>query len=483
MKRRLYIERKYAKQVTDLLSNNPRCNLFASPGMGKTVMSLTALDMISMTETDVWPVLVVGPLRVVNTVWAREVEEWAHLDGLKVSVIVGTPAQREAAVKQHADIYCINYENLLWLHLLLEHTKWPFKTVIPDESTRLKNLRCHWSAGNKKTGRKALIVGEAGSLRAAALAKNAVKYPRHINMSGTPAPKGLQDLWGQNWFVDFGKGLGNSFNAFKNRWFIYPKGENGYKAPLVPMEHAHEAITEAIKPHTLTLDAYDWFPIKRPREIDVFVELPEKVRKHYNTMLRKYYLQITKDKDITAVNAAVKTMKLLQIASGTVLDEDKVPHNLHGEKLEALESIVENTQGKPLLVVYHFKADAARIKKKFTNAVLLSSNSKRQKVQEDQWNAGKIDMLLVHPQSAGHGLSLQHGGYQIVFYTPWWNSEYYDQVIERIGPTRQYQSGYDRYVEVYRILARRTVDQTVLQVLKDRGEVQDAIKQATKWLT
>lgn len=479
MTRKKYTKRKYADQVNRMMFTQPRCNIFASPGMGKTVMTITALETLNVVETDVYPILVIAPKRVANTVWSQEVDEWTHLHHLKVSKMTGTPAQREAALKAHADIYVINFDNIVWLHEMLDGKTWPFKTVVVDESTRFKNLRASTRVSPK--GKKFLMF-KGGSVRANALGRNAFKYVRHVNLSGTPAPQGLQDLWGQNWFIDFGASLGTSFETFKNRWFIYPRGADGFKSKLTPMPHAEREITRRIKPHSLTLDAYDWFPIEKPREIVEYIDMPAKTRKQYNTLLRQYAAEIKEDKTITAVNAAAKTMKLLQFASGMVLDEDKETHELHREKLDALESIFENQQGSPLLVVYHFKHDMRRILNKFKFAEVLSSNEKKQKEQEDAWNEGKIPMLLIHPASCGHGLSLQHGGHRMAFFTPWWDAELHDQVIERIGPTRQYQSGYKRAVDIYYILARKTVDETVLQVLKNKGVVQDAILEAVKWL-
>lgn len=400
--------------------------------MGKTAATLIALDSLSLTGDRTFPALVIGPLRVANSVWSREVDKWAQLNGLRVAKVLGTPAERVAAIKSHADIYTIHYGLLEWLIQTLDGA-WPFATVIGDESTRLKSQRCSYRK-HAKTGKVSFYAG--GAVNAAALARHAHRAERWINLTGTPAPNGLKDLWGQHWFVDFGASLGNSYDAFTRRWFFQRRGTSAEQAIFEPLPHAHDEITRRIAPTTISVNAYDWFDVDKPREVDMEVELPEPLMKQYRKLHNEAVLRLSEETTITAVNAGAITNKCLQFASGHVFDKDGNAHFIHHEKLDALESLVENLNGAPLLVAYSFKPDRDAILKRFKFAELLPSGAKQQDT-EDRWNAGKIPMLVVHPASCGHGLSLQDGGCDIALYGPGWDAELYAQIIERIGPVRR----------------------------------------------
>lgn len=468
----LFAPRDYQRKLISHMTSVPRHNGFASPGMGKTVSTLTALNIMSLVD-DVFPALVIGPMRVANSVWHREVEQWAHLKGLRVSRVLGTLDERLAALRAPADIYTTHYGLLAWLHSYFEDKKWPFRWVVGDESTRLKNNRCSFQ--RSKTGKLFLRAG--GGVNASAIARYAPRTPYWTNLSGTPAPNGLKDLWGQHWYVDFGAALGNSYDAFTKRWFYQRHGTQREQAVFDPLPHAFDEITERMRPTTISLDAYDYFDCARPREVNVEIELPEAVMKQYKKMEREALIKLSDEKVITAVNAGVATNKCRQIASGHVFDGQGASHLIHDEKLTALEALVENLQGAPLMVAYHFKPDLAAILKRFKFAVALPSGAKQQQV-EDDWNAGKIPMLLVHPASAGHGLNLQHGGHNLCIYTPDWDLELYLQVIERIGPVRQMQAGYDRVVSVYRLVAKDTFDEMMVnQIIPGKNTLQNAFNE------
>ena len=452
-----------------------RFNLLMSPGMGKTACSIEIMNIRSFVS-DSFPALAIGPLRVANSVWNREVNKWAAFKGLRVSKILGTLQERIAALHTPADIYTIHYGLLTWLHKYLEEsgTPWFFKTVIADESTRLKHARPSFRK-HPKSGKVSLYI--AGSANAGALARYAVKTPYWINMTGTYTPNGLQDAWGQQWFIDFGESLGSSYDAYTKRWFYQRRGTSAEQAVFEPHDHALDEITRRLKPSTISLDAYDWFDVEKPREVDIEIEMPEKHMKAYRKLHREAVLKLENEKVITAVNAGAITNKCMQYASGNIYDEDRVSHFIHSEKLEALESLQENLNGAPLLVGYHYIPTREAILKRFPKAELLPSG-KKQKEVEDRFNAGKIPMLVVHPSSAGHGLDLQHGCHNLCIVDPYWDWEMYAQLIERIGPVRQMQAGYNRLVHVYRLRMKRTFDEVVIDRLDTKASVDSAVRGA-----
>lgn len=428
-----------------------RCNLWAEMGMGKTSATLAVLSMMKVLGSNYFPVLVLAPKRVAESVWPKEIEKWDDFQHLTCSVVLGPAYEREAALKRKADIYTINYENLLWLVETLDG-EWPFMTVVADEATALKGFRLRH-----------------GGKRAAALSKVARRTGRWINLTGTPSPNGLLDLWGQNWFVDYGARLGKSFTAFKERWF----DENVYERTIKPRPAAIREIPAALRDVTLALRTEDWFDLDVPVETDVEIDLPPRARRLYDEMERDLFFELGGDLSIEALNGAARSGKCLQIAAGAVWDneEEKAWHPLHTAKIDALRSVMEEAAGAPLLVAYHFRFDRERLLKAFPQARSLTYDH-----DIDDWNAGKIPMLLVHPASAGHGLNLQDGGNHIVFYSQGWALEHRLQVIERIGPMRQRQSGHNRPVYITNIVARDTIEQTVLRpAMRDKKAVQDTV--------
>ncbi len=308
-----------------------------------------------------------------------------------------------------------------------------------------------------------------GGSRARALAKVAhTKSRRFIGLTGTPAPNGLKDLWGQVWFVDRGERLGRTFSAFEARWFT--KGWDGYS--LQPREFAQAEIEDRLKDVCLTVKGLD---VDEPIRNVIEVELPKDARKTYEEMERDMWALI-EGEGVEAVNAAVRTSKCLQLSNGAVYKEDGSWAVVHDEKIDALKSVVEEANGMPVLVAYNFKSDLARILAAVPGAKPLDDNPKT----IVDWNAGRIPVLVAHPASAGHGLNLQDGGNILAFFGLNWNLEEHDQIIERIGPQRQKQSGYDRPVFIHYILARGTVDAMVLDRLVNKRSVQDVLLEAMK---
>lgn len=474
---KVFTPHEYQRLAIQHATSMDRCNLWLSPGMGKTASTLVALQIKSMVS-DTFPALVVGPMRVANSVWDREVEKWADFKGLRVVKVLGTEAERIAALRTPADIYTTHYGLLKWLHSYIEANgnKWPFKAVVADESTRLKHQRCSFRK-NKKSGKTNLYI--AGSVNAGALMRYAPRTQHWMNLTGTPASNGLKDLWGQHWPIDFGSTLGHSYDAFTKRWFYQRIGTQREQAIFEPLPHAFKEITERMKPTTISLDAYDWFDVERPREVPIKVQLPDRLLKDYRKLHREAVLKLQNEAVITAVNAGVVTAKCLQFASGNIYDADKNAHHLHDIKLDALESLVENLGGAPLLVAYNLIPTREAILKRFPQAVALPSGTK-QKVVEDAWNEGRVPMLVVHPASAGHGLNLQFGGHNLCVVDPYWDLEMYLQVIERIGPVRQKQAGFDRLVNIYRIVMEGTFDEVVGDRMASKASVEDAVRKVMR---
>jgi SNF2 family DNA or RNA helicase len=468
--RKHFTPKAYQPIVINHIIDHPRCGVFAGMGMGKTSSALTAISYLLIVER--FKTLVIAPLRVAATTWPDEVAKWAHLSDIRISPIVGDPSERRAALRQDADIYTINYENLPWLRQELGDD-WPFAMIVLDESTRVKAFRGSYQTS--KTGKRFLRV-DSGT-RAKALAQVAhAKAERLVVLTGTPAPNGLQDLWAQLWFVDAGQRLGRTFEGFKNRWFQAIKGDGGFDIKITPYDHAQLEIQERITDVCISLNAKDYFDLRDPIVSHIEVELPPKAKRVYREMEKQLFIEL-EGHQIEAVNAASKTIKCLQLANGAIYhDDQKSFTSIHDGKLDALDSIIEEANGMPVIVAYHFKSDLSRLQKRFPKGRTISAGG----AEIGLWNRGEIPILFLHPASAGHGLSLQDGGNIIVFFGHWWNLEEYQQIIERIGPTRQAQAGHDRPVFIYHIIAKGTLDEVVMQRRESKRDVQDLLLEAMK---
>jgi len=448
----------YQNVAISHILDTPRCGVYAGMGLGKTVSTLTALDILELVEPG--PSLVIAPLRVAQSTWPDEVRKWEHLRNVEVSAVVGDLKQRREALRTPANVFTTNYEQLPWL---VEHfgDKWPFRKIVADESTKLKSFRLR-----------------QGSKRAQALGKVAHKHAtRFIELTGTPSPNGLADLWGQAWFLDQGQRLGRSFQAFTSRWFqAVQVGADRNAVRLDPLPFAQEQIQERLRDLCISIEAKDWFDIKEPIKNVIRVPLPAKARALYRDMEKEMFMQID-GSDVEALNAAAKTVKCLQIANGAAYtDEQGTWSEVHDAKLQALEDVIEEAAGMPVLVAYHFKSDLARLQRAFPKGRTLDKDP--QTIRD--WNAGKIPVLFAHPASAGHGLNLQDGGNILAFFGHWWDLEQYQQIIERIGPTRQAQAGYDRPVFIHHIVAADTMDELVMARRESKREVQDLLLEAMK---
>ena len=466
------VPRPYQQLMFDHMVEHDRGCLFAQMGLGKTSTSLMVIDALNCM--DPCKTLVLAPKRVAQSTWPNEQKKWTNFRNLEVSPIVGSEADRKAGLRRDANVYTINYENIPWL---VEQCgrNWPFRRVIADESTKLKNHRTR-----------------GGGLRAKALAKVAhSRVDYWTNLSGTPAPKGYVDLWGQLYFVDAGERLGYTFTAYKDRFFetvfekVDRKGTVKHlrEYPVTRIKQgAKEQIDRRIGDVCLSVLAKDWFDLREPIVNKIMIQLPEKVRKQYSDMEKKLYTEV-KGEGIEAFNAAAKTGKCHQLVNGAAYIDPEVSDDfsqpskskkwveVHDLKIQALESVLEEAGGTPVLVAYHFKSDLARILRNFPDARELDDDPRT----VDDWNAGKIPILVAHPDSAGHGLNLQDGGNILCFFSLQWRMELHDQILERIGPVRQLQSGYDRPVFIHYIIAEDTVDEDMMFTIENDATVQEAL--------
>ena len=453
--------RPYQHKIVEFILANPRCNLFVPMGLGKTVSTLTAIEKLMHTE-QVTPVLVVAPLRVATATWPDEVQKFPHLQHLRLSVVTGNAVERQAALQRAADIYCTNYENLPWLTETLGDD-WPFQMVVADECSKVKGFRLR-----------------QGTQRARALATYVhKKVNRYVGLTGTPAPNGLQDLWALMWMVDKGERLGSTFEAFKDRWFYSVSvGTDRFAVRLEPRPWARIEIEERIRDLCLSLDVADYFDLDKPIVNTLRVALPPKARRLYDAMEEQMFLTLSSGTEVEAFSAASKTLKCLQLANGAIYTGENGAQweEVHNAKLQALEDIIEEASGMPVLVAYHFKSDLARLQKTFPQGRTLNKDPKTL----SDWNAGKVPILFAHPASAGHGLNLQDGGNILVFFSLNWNLEERLQIIERIGPVRQAQAGHKRPVFIHNIVASDTVDELVLERVQSKREVLDLLMEAMK---
>jgi len=429
--------------------------------MGKTTMALTHLEVLHNLLGESAPTLVLAPLRVARDVWPTEVGKWDHLSGLKVVPIVGTLAERRAALRQDAPIYTTNYEQLPWLVAELGRD-WPFGTVVADESTKLKSFRL------RQGGQRARALGTVAH----------TKVERWINLTGTPASNGLADLWGQTWFLDAGERLGRTFSSFQQRWFRPTR--QGQWHQWVQLPGAQEDIHKRLSDICLTLDPRDWFDLREPIVNVINVELPPSARAKYREMERELFTLIN-SQEVSAVNAAARSGKCLQLANGAAYTAEGGGTwvEAHTEKLDALEELVEATGDDPLLVTYLFRSDLARLMRRFPHALDLAQADDMAKAK-----AGKGKVWLGHPASMGHGVDgLQEHCNTVVVFAQDWNLEYHDQVIERVGPMRQMQAGKDRPVFIHYIVAHKTIDELVMLRRQGKRDVQELLMEYMKGKT
>lgn len=460
MTRREYTPRPFAPLAMSHIGGVERCALWAKPGMGKSVITLTFLEHLHNVWGEDAPTLVLAPLRVARDTWAHEASKWQHLSGLDVVPVVGDVKQRTAALRRDAQVFTTNYDNLVWLrdHFKKTGKAWPFRTVVADESTKLKNFRLR-----------------QGGVRAQALAGVAhTDVQRWVNLTGTPASNGLEDLWGQTWFLDAGQRLGRTFSSFRSRWFR--PVSKGQFHQWHQAEHAEEEIHERLRDICLTLDPADWFDLEQPIVNVIEVDLPPSARVAYREMERELFTVINAT-EVEAMSAAAKYGKCLQLAAGAVyLEDGKTWVEVHEEKLDALQELVDATGADPLLVSYHYQHELERLLRRFPDALVLSREDDLKAAQ-----AGRGKVWLGHPASMGHGVDgLQEHCNTVVFFAQDPNLELHEQILERVGPMRQYQAGKKRPVFLHYLVARGTLDELEMSRRHTKRSVQEALMQYMK---
>lgn len=438
----------YQEYSKDFILDHPYCALLLDMGLGKTLSSLTAIDELLNTFEVIENVLVIAPLSVAEKTWTDEIEKWDHLNHLTFSKILGPPKSRVAALNKEANVYLINRENVEWL---VNHfkQKWPFKTVIIDELSSFKSPQ---------------------SKRFKALRKVRPLIERMIGLTGTPAPNTLMDLWSEIYLLDQGDRLGKTMTQYRNRYFT-PAQKNGhivYSWQLVP--GAGETIYKKISDICVSMKAKDYLKLPPRTDNLVEIELSSKNWRKYKELEREYVLELD-DSDVVASNAAALSNKLLQLANGAIYDENNHPQLVHNQKLDALERIIEDSQGQPVLVFYQYKHDLSRIKERFKQAKVLDVGAG----DIQKWNQGDISILLAHPQSAGHGLNLQQGGHIIVWFGLTWSLEFYQQANARLD-----RQGQKCPVIIHHLVAKNTIDEDVMKALNNKEIGQEALMAAVK---
>lgn len=438
--------RNYQRAGFRFIKEKRKCALFCDMGLGKSVMSLTAIADLA-AELALGRVLVVGPQRVVKKTWPDEITGWSHTRHLTHTVIVGTPKKRRELLKKATDIHLVTCDSVHWLLDEFEGKDFPYDAIFIDESSKFK----HRSSRRWKAMR---------------LLSANVRYI--VLLTGTPSANGLQDLWAQIYLLDRGARLGHTQKDFYTRWF-QPSFDGSTRKPL---KHAQHAILKRIEDICFTLKSEDYLDLPERIDNKIIVDLPPKVMAQYKKFEREFVLEMQDGVELEALSAQALYQKLLQLSNGVVYDAERRETAFHTEKIEALREIVDEAHGDNVFVAYNFKSDIRAIKAAFPHARVLGKDTS----VIDEWNRGDISMLLAHPQSAGHGLNLQFGGGIIAWYGLTWNLENYLQLNKRLhrhGQTRE-------NVIINHIIARGTIDETVMRALQSKDRDQNALLDALK---
>ena len=441
---------KYQELAISKIYETPKVGLFLDMGLGKTVITLTAIEDLMYNQFEISKVLVIAPLRVAEDTWSRETEKWEHLKNLKISKVLGTPTQRRKALAEEADIYIINRENVVWLTNELSGVgdSWDFDMVVIDELSSFKSSKAQ---------------------RFKALRKYITKSERVIGLTGTPAPNGLIDLWSQIYLLDGGERLGKTITGYRERYFTPNQRNQTTIFNYKPKENAENVIKDKISDICVSMKAEDW--LEMPKRIDNIqsVKLSDREMKAYEKFERDSYMQFIEG-EVTASSAAALTNKLLQYSNGAMYLPNGDYAKTSDRKLDMLEELIDISQEKPILCFYSFKHDLKRIKERFSFAKKLENS-------EDitEWNKGNIRLLLVHPAGAGHGLNLQAGGNIIVWFGLTWSLELYQQANARL-----YRQGQENAVIIHHLITEGTADENVLKSLQGKEEVQEELLNSLK---
>lgn len=441
-----YTPYQYQAYAEQFILDHDAAGLFLDMGLGKTAISLSACEKLLRDWFELGKVLIIAPLRPAKETWPAELAKWDNLEGLSYSMVVGSEQERIDALHVDADFYIVNRENVVWL---VDHYKkrWPFEMVVIDELSSFKSSKAQ---------------------RFRALKKVRKYIKRIVGLTGTPAPNGLLDLWSQVYLLDEGARLGKTISAYRETYFDPGRrGPNGVIYDWTPKPGAEEAIYKKLDDLCISMAARD---LPERLFIPHEVKLPEKAMAQY-LQLQKDMLLPFADGDVDAGSAAILSNKLLQIAGGAVYDENGAIKLIHEAKMEALDQLLEEANGQPILVFYNYKHELARLKERYPQAIEVNTDGVVAK-----WNAGEIPILLANPASAGHGLNLQFGGHIAIWYSPTWNLEYYDQANKRL-----HRNGQKHTVLIHHLVAVGTMDERVLNIaLPNKRDCQNSLLDALK---
>lgn len=447
-----YRPHEYQQYAIEYIETHPVSAVLLDMGLGKTSITLTALQNLLFDRFEAHKVLIIAPLRVARNTWPAELQKWDHLQDLMVSVVVGNAEERKAALAKQADLYVINREMVLWL---VEQSgyKFDFDTVVIDELSSFKNHQ---------------------SKRFKALMKVRPKVKRIIALTGTPSSNGLMDLWAEFRLLDMGERLGRYITQYRTQYFMPDKRNAQIVFSYKSLPGAEEQIYEKISDITISMKAADFLPMPERIESEYPVYLSDEEREKYDALKQEMVLQLPGE-EITAANAAALSGKLSQLANGAIYTEEKEVITVHDRKLDALEDIIEAAAGKPILVAYWFQHDLQRITERLetlkVNCAKISSPD-----SITLWNRGEFAVGLIHPASAGHGLNLQEGGSTLVWFGLTWSLELYQQTNARLWRQGQTAST----VVIQHIVAKDTVDERILKALTEKNNTQEALIAAVK---
>ncbi|KAA9248018.1 DEAD/DEAH box helicase [Streptococcus anginosus] len=441
-----YSPHDYQRYATDFIINNPISAVLLEMGLGKSVISLSAINELMLDYFDVSRTLVIAPLRVANNTWPDEIEKWNHLKYLSYSVVTGSEKERLDALKKPAHIYIINRENVDWL-ITKSGFKWTFDMVVIDELSSFKSYQAK---------------------RFKSLLKARPKVKRIVGLTGTPSSNGLMDLWAEFRLLDMGERLGRYITHYRQNFFVPDKRNQQMIFSYKPKDGAEKQIYSLISDITISMKSKDFLKMPECVLNEVEVCLSEKERKLYDSLKADMVLKL-EDEEIDAINAAALSSKLLQMANGAVYNDDKESIHIHDRKLDALEDLIEGANGKPVLIAYWFKHDLERIKKRFDVREIKTSKG------ISDWNNGKIPIAIIHPASAGHGLNLQLGGSTLIWFSLTWSLELYQQTNARL-----YRQGQKDTVVIHHIVSEGTIDEDVMKALKAKEKMQDALIDSVK---
>ncbi|XJZ27685.1 SNF2-related protein [Bacillota bacterium Lsc_1132] len=441
-----YNPHDYQTYTTEYILTHPFAAVLLDMGLGKSVITLTAIFDLTLNSFLVRKVLVIAPLRVARDTWPAEIEKWDHLKGLKYTVAVGAEVQRKTALMKRAQVYIINRENVEWL-ISRSGIPFDFDMVVVDE---LSSFKSHQAKRFKSL------------LKVRPLVK------RFVGLTGTPSSNGLMDLWAEYRLLDMGQRLGRFIGRYREDYFVPDKRNQQVIYSYKPKPGAEDAIYRLISDITISMKGSDYLKLPELVINEISVRLSEKEMETLDSMKRNLITTV-KGEEITAANAAALSGKLLQMANGAVYDDHGAVIHIHDRKLDALEDVIEGANGKPVLIAYWFKHDLARIQKRFEVEVLSSADSIR------RWNKGEIPVAIIHPASAGHGLNLQAGGSTLVWFGLTWSLELYQQTNARL-----WRQGQKDTVVIHHLTAKGTIDERVMKALKDKDNTQAALIDAVK---